>query len=229
MSSLFEVITCDPPWGFSDNLKAMKRRTTRRSAAANYAVMTPVQIAAIPVADVVNPSGCLLALWVPGSMLQCGLDVMKAWGFSHKQTFVWIKLQKQFRKKVDWNESTRVGLGRLFRQSHEIALIGTSGKSIYPLLQDRSQRSVAFDLNVGHSIKPPTLQDRLDLMFPTANRLEMFARRARPDWTCIGDAIDGVDIVAAINGLSTNVVLQPPVLEPLPTLEPERGECDVGI
>lgn len=196
----FNVIVADPPWGFNDSLKAMKSGV-RRSAVSQYNTMTFGQICALPVGDLVDQNGCLLALWVPSSMLVHGLDVMHAWGFSHKQTFVWVKLKKKYAKESDLNNATRVGMGRLFRQSHEIALIGTSGRSIYPLLDDHSQRSVAFDLNVGHSIKPQTLQLRLEKMFPTSNRLELFSRRTRPGWTCIGDAIDGKDITQAIQEL----------------------------
>lgn len=31
-------------------------------------------------------------------------------------------------------------------------------------------------------------------MFPRAAKLELFARRQRPDWTCLGDELDGLDI-----------------------------------
>lgn len=197
----YQIIVADPAWGFNDNLKKMKR-PVRRAASAQYNVMTPAQIAAIPVADVADPAGCLLALWVPGSLLVHGLQVMQAWGFTYKQVFIWVKLKKKYYEEQDWNEATRVGMGRLFRQSHEIALIGTSGKSVYSWLDDRSQRSVAFDLNQGHSIKPPTLQRRLEKMFPNADKLEMFARRARKGWTVVGDAIDGKDINQAIQELA---------------------------
>lgn len=197
----FQVIVSDPPWGFNDGLKKMKR-PVKRSAASQYKVMKPADIAALDVPSLADPTGCLLALWVPGSMLVQGLDVMHAWGFKMKQTFVWVKLKKDYRDEDDWNQSTRVGMGRLFRQSHEIALIGTSGKSVYPWLEDHAQRSVAFDLNPGHSTKPPTLQERLEVMFPEANRMEMFARRNRPGWTCIGDAVTGKDVTVSIQDLA---------------------------
>jgi N6-adenosine-specific RNA methylase IME4 len=196
----FNVIVCDPAWGFNDNLKKMKKNV-RRSASSQYKTMSVPQIAALPVADIADQAGCLLALWVPGSMLVHGLDVMHAWGFSLKQTWVWVKLKKKYAVEKDWNRSTRVGMGRLFRQSHEIALIGTSGKSVYPFLKDHSQRSVAFDLNQGHSTKPSTLQNRLEKMFPDAEKLELFARRIKPGWTCLGDGIDGRDINQSIQDL----------------------------
>lgn len=164
--------------------------------------MTAKQVAAMPVPEIVDPDGCVLALWVPGSMLQDGLDVAKAWGFKMKQIFVWVKLKKDFKKEVDWNASTRVGMGRLFRQSHEIALICTSGKSVYKLLKNKGQRSVAFALNAGHSVKPEHLHQRLELMFPVAERVELFARRSQPGWHCLGDGIDGKDIDVAIQELA---------------------------
>jgi N6-adenosine-specific RNA methylase IME4 len=195
-----QIITADPPWGFSDGLKKMKRKV-KRSAESQYKTMTAKAVAAIDVRSIVDPNGCLLALWVPGSMLQDGLNVMKAWGFVQKQLFVWVKLKKDHKKEQDPNRSTRVGMGRLFRQSHEIALIGTAGKSIYPLLVDKGQRSVAFDLNLGHSCKPSTLQRRLDKMFPSATKVELFARRQLAGWNCLGDGIDGKDISVAIQEL----------------------------
>ena len=196
----FEVIVADPAWGFADGLKKMKRQV-KRSAASQYDVMTPSQIAALDVASLANPIGCILALWVPSSMLVHGINVMHAWGFCLKQTWIWVKLKKDHVKELDPNKRTRVGMGRLFRQSHEIALIGTAGKSVYPLLANKGQRSVGFDLNTGHSTKPETLQDRLDLMFPTANKIELFARRARPNWTCLGNTIDGKNIATSIHEL----------------------------
>jgi N6-adenosine-specific RNA methylase IME4 len=199
---VFSVICADPPWHFSDGLRNMKR-STRRSANSQYPTLTGDDIAALPISQLANPAGCLLALWVPSSMMEMGLRVMHAWGFSFKQTFVWIKLKKDFASEEDWNRGTRVGMGRLFRQSHEIALIGTSGKSVYNLLENKSQRSVAFDLNAGHSIKPNTLQERLEIMFPNAACLELFARRVRPGWTCVGDTITGFDINKSLQDLIT--------------------------
>lgn len=198
-----QVIVADPAWGFNDELKKM-RRSSRRSAASQYTTMSPAQIAALPVRDIADPRGCLLALWVPGSLLVQGIDVLHAWGFSLRQTWVWVKLKKDHAQESNPNNSTRVGMGRLFRQSHEIALIGVSGKSIYPFLQDRSQRSVGFDLNVGHSTKPETLQDRLDVMFPNTTRIELFARRQRPGWTCLGNAIDGADLSISIPAIAND-------------------------
>lgn len=197
---VYQVISADPPWHFDDGLKKMGD-AVRRSAQSQYKTLSLKEIANLDIQSLADPSGCLLALWVPSSMLEDGLRVMKGWGFKLKQTFVWVKLKKDYASEKDWNRATRFGMGRLFRQAHEIALIGTSGKSVYPHLKNNSQRSVSFDLNKGHSIKPESLQDRLDLMFPGTNKLEIFARRVRPGWDCIGDGVTGVDVRDSIKNL----------------------------
>jgi N6-adenosine-specific RNA methylase IME4 len=203
----YDVVLADPAWSFADPLKKMKR-TTKRAAQAQYKVMSVTEIAALPVKDLANKDGCVLVLWVPGSMLIQGLSVMKAWGFSYKQCFVWVKLKKDHAKEPDPNKSTRVGMGRLFRQSHEIALVGTCGKSVYKQLKNKSQRSVLFDLNVGHSTKPIGLHERLEIMFPGAKKCELFARSTRDGWTCLGDAIDGENLEDSIQECINAVSLE---------------------
>jgi N6-adenosine-specific RNA methylase IME4 len=223
----FNVISADPPWSFDDKLQMDPG--INRSADSQYATLSMEEIKKLDVKSLADPTGCLLALWVPGSMLQDGLDTMKAWGFTHKQVYVWVKTKKDpfkslkqtlliMLKKLSLgmsfnsivkstinafrlNQVLAFGMGRLFRQTHEICLIGTSGKSVYPMLKNNSQRSVSFDLNKGHSCKPETLQDSLDIMFPDVPKLEIFARRVRKNWTCIGDGVTGKDVRESIQEL----------------------------
>ena len=228
----FDVIVADPPYGFKDSLKMSD---VARGAQANYATMTISEIKQLDVASLCSPSGAVLCLWVPGSMLQEGLDIMKAWQFTHKQVYVWAKTKKEplgnLRSHIkkfmtaawkiadpkylfslkDYLEGLNgslelfgltqlltFGMGRLFRQSHEICLIGISNNGVYKKLRNKSQRSVSFAENLKHSSKPETLQDSLELMFPDSNFFEMFARRQRPGWTCVGNEIDGTDIRDAL-------------------------------
>jgi N6-adenosine-specific RNA methylase IME4 len=229
----FSVIVADCPWSFKDSLKMSD---VKRGAQANYQTMTMQEIRSLPVNAHCDPKGAVLCLWVPGSLLQEGLDTMKAWGFKHKQTYVWVKTKKEpldfFKKAIlatrkqsevvydkyaymriiksiadaclpvgkDLFKSLAFGMGRLFRQTHEICLIGTYGQ-INLQLANRSQRSVSFAENLKHSAKPEHLQDSLEIMFPKARKLELFARRLRPDWTCLGNEIDGKDIHDALADL----------------------------
>lgn len=196
----FEVVVADPPYSFSDRLTMS---SVKRGSSANYDTLSNNDIKNLNVEKIVADDA-VLALWVPSSLIQSGLDIMKAWGFEQKQTFVWVKHKKEPLKELlkiiryssgqliksnminfDLNKILNFGMGRLFRQTHEIALVGTRGK-VYDKLQNRSQRSVLLDKNIGHSAKPEGLQDRLDLMFK-GPKLEMFARRVRPGWICVGN------------------------------------------
>jgi len=202
----YGVIIADPPWSFDDKLAKM-RAPTKRSAASQYDVMTISDIMGLDIASLADPAGCVLALWVPGSFLEAGMDVYKAWGFKLKQNYTWVKTKKRKLKAhelVHPANHLAFGMGRLFRQTHETALICTTGKTVYPLLEDHSQRSVCFWPNLGHSQKPPCLHINLETMFPKANRLELFARRDSTGWTCVGKECPssfGEDIVDSIKRL----------------------------
>lgn len=243
MSKKFRVIAADPPWPFKDTL-AMS--DVARGALANYSVMSITDIKNLPIKDFIDPEGTILALWVPSSLLQEGLDTMKAWGFKQKQTYIWVKTkkvplkelashffkfikignkktsslkqkelanyQKSLSKVSDLlnpdksntiiNSILAFGMGRLFRQTHEICLVGTSNNKIYKALANKSQRSVSLAENLRHSAKPEHLQDSLDTMFPLGDKLELFARRLRPGWTCLGNEIcNGEDIRDSLNKL----------------------------
>lgn len=233
MSKKFRVIVADPPWPFGDTLSMSD---VARGAEANYDTMTIQDIKDLPIQKFAHDDGAILALWVPSSLLQEGLDTMKSWGFKHKQTYIWVKTRQEslvnFKKllkgaakllaTVDkkqklfklsdvkeivnhaYDMSFRTfrltdmlafGMGRLFRQTHEICLIGISDNKIYKQLKNKSQRSVSLAPNLRHSSKPEDLQNSLDEMFPNGNRLELFARRHRKDWICLGNEIcNGEDI-----------------------------------
>lgn len=210
--SKFSVIVCDPPWAFSDKLR---QNAVKRGAADQYGVLKDSDIVNLPVLDIVADDA-VLALWVPSSKMEVGLRAMASWGFKQKQTWVWVKVKANpfkhvFREiksniscdgdttegrrtdlniiqnclmSVNLNDSLAFGMGRTFRQTHEICLIGTRGK-INSKLKNRSQRSVYFWPITKHSEKPDGLQDMLDKMFD-GRKLEMFARRVRPEWECVG-------------------------------------------
>jgi N6-adenosine-specific RNA methylase IME4 len=190
----FSAIVADCPWPFKDTLKMSD---VPRGAAANYDTMTISDIQSLPVKMACHPDGAVLCLWVPSSLLAEGLETMKAWGFNYKQTWIWVKIKndpfaklKKQKKidwdKVDWNDFLSFGMGHLGRNVHEIVLVGTRGK-IGKKLKNRSQRTVFFYKNTKHSKKPELLQDKLELMFPNQNYLEIFGRRMRPNWTIIGN------------------------------------------
>jgi N6-adenosine-specific RNA methylase IME4 len=200
----------------------------KRGASSNYNTLSIADLKALPVKDLAEDDSVLF-LWCPSSLLQEGLDVMEAWGFRQTQTHIWVKT-KQFHLKhllssiMNWSKSDdkkasleellksfcldnvlAFGLGRLFRQTHELVLVGVRGK-IYQHLANKSQRSVHFYPATKHSEKPEALQNMIDVMFPSGNKIELFARRIRSGYTCLGNEIPvngvvGEDIRISLNRL----------------------------
>ena len=211
----YSVICCDPPYKFGDKLTMSK---TKRGAAANYSTLTNDELCSLPIKDISDPNGTVLALWCPSSLLAEGMKIMTAWGFQLKQTHIWCKINSDNKlldlirgyapkagskvSQVFGDFALAFGLGRLFRQSHEICLIGINNTKIYKQLENHSQRSVSFAPNLRHSAKPEHLQNSLDKMFPNAKKIELFARRERPDWLCLGNEVgDKEDIRVSLQKL----------------------------
>jgi N6-adenosine-specific RNA methylase IME4 len=180
------VIVVDCPWSFNDKLL---QSNVARGAESNYPILTIEELKKLPIADISDPSGALLALWCPSSLLPNGLQLMDAWQFNFKQTLIWVKVKKNIAKVDNINNTLAFGMGRIFRQTHELCLIGTNNNGIYRKLKNRSQRSVLFSQNEKHSKKPEELQNRLEIMFPDAIKCELFARRERNGWLCLGNEV----------------------------------------
>ena len=202
----FRVILSDNPWSFSDNLTMDE---TKRGADSQYSTLSIEDLKKLPVKDIAEDDSVLI-LWCPSTHLQEGLDVMKAWGLRQTQTHIWVKTKKfhlkelcksiikwsksdnkeisieDILKRFDLNDILAFKMGRLFRGTHELALVGVRGK-VYKHLANKSQRSVHFFPATKHSEKPEILHDMLDKMFPAGNKLELFARRNRSGYVCVGN------------------------------------------
>lgn len=207
----FNLIVADPPWQMSDKLTM---GGIKRGAASNYSVLSIDDICKIPIADI-SCEDAVLALWVPSSIINAGLKVMSSWGFAQKQTIIWIKTKKDILKikdKIlsinDFENLLSFGMGRIFRQCHEVVLLGIKGK-IYSNVKNKSIRSVFFSSPTKHSAKPECLQDKLEKIFPDfTNRLELFSRRVRNGWQGAGleyPQYPGEDILESISRLKDRI------------------------
>ena len=78
----YKTCLADPPWDINQKGK--------RGAASHYQLMSLDQIKAMPVADLCEKNAHLY-LWVPNGLLQEGLSVIKAWGFTFRSPIYWIK------------------------------------------------------------------------------------------------------------------------------------------
>lgn len=177
MNDVFDIIVTDPPWKFSSNSKARPGRNAMR----HYSCMTDAEICALPVRDM-TAQASMMFMWTTAPMLTRSLPVLDAWGFRYVSQLVWIK--------------DHVGTGFWVRNRHEVVLVAKRGKFPCPSPAPFKD-SVITGAQREHSRKPESLQDRIDEVWPDAQKLEMFARRSRPGWTTWGNQTEKFNITEA--------------------------------
>lgn len=164
------VLVADPGWSFRDKLPGPKR-----GAAKHYRCMSLAEICTFPLPPL--SSDCWLFLWRVASMQLEALAVARAWGFETMAEVVW--------RKVSNAGQLRIGMGRSVRNAHETCLIGRRGR---PPRASASIPSVFDAPRTEHSRKPDRFYEIVE-EFSAGPYVELFARRERPGWTCLGDEV----------------------------------------
>jgi len=180
----FDLIVMDPPWWFSAvtastftcESRNRKKRTPYKPIP--YPLMTDGEIIDLDIRSLAS-RGCVLVLWCTAHHLSLACKCVERWGFTVKQVGVWHKVKK--------DGSTTMGLGTYLRNGHEQFLLCTTGSGARKSLACHTVNSVFNHKRTGHSKKPECIQDALEKMWPNRRRLEMFARRDRLGWTCVGN------------------------------------------
>lgn len=160
----YRVIYADPPWSYGDkqNIEGLG------GAVKHYPTMPLNDICALPVPAADN---AVLFLWVTSPLLENSFEVINAWGFKYKSSFVWDKVAHN--------------MGHYNSVRHEFLLIATRGSCTpdVPKLLD----SVISIERTEHSRKPKEFRDMIDMLYPVGERLEMFAREAPEGWDVWGN------------------------------------------
>lgn len=161
----YKTIMCDCPWDINQ-----RGRYSSRSAESHYELMPLDRIKAMPVADLCEENSHLY-LWIPNGLLQEGLDVIKAWGFTFRSPIYWIK--------------PRLGLGNYVRNASETLLFATRGKAP---VKFHAQPNWVFAPQQEHSHKPEE-QFAIIERLSDGPYLELFARRKRLGWDSWGNEV----------------------------------------
>lgn len=170
----YSTILADPPWQFQNRTGKMAPEHRRL---LRYPTMPLKEIQVLPVGQCATASSHLY-LWVPNALLQEGLSVMQAWGFTYKSNIVWYKVRK------DGGPDGR-GVGFYFRNVTELILFGVRG-SMRTLAPGRTQVNLLSTRKREHSRKPDELYDIIESCSP-GPYLEVFARFQRQGWSQWGN------------------------------------------
>ena len=171
----YEIIYTDPPWQYDSSDNLGEKSLLNKDDNFHYPTMPLEEIKKIDV-PALSADNCLLFMWVVNPMLDDGIELLKHWGFDFATVgFVWYK--------------QKVNPGYYTMSSIEMVIIGKKGKIPEP----RGARNIKQFLSLPrgkHSQKPILVRDRIEQMFPTQNKLEMFARETAPGWDVWGNEFD---------------------------------------
>jgi N6-adenosine-specific RNA methylase IME4 len=172
----YSIIYADPPWAWSK--EPLVDRGSARAVEKEYPTMQPEEIMALPVSSIALDRSVLF-MWATSPKLPLAFEVMKAWGFDFKTVaFVWVKKNRR-------SPDNFTGMGFYTRQNAEFVLLGTRGE---PSLarDDLGVHQVVETPIYDHSVKPNEIRYRIDRLYNTGDRIELFARRSAPGWDVWG-------------------------------------------
>lgn len=174
----YGIICMDPPWEYKGQTQHNgKGGKDTGSAARHYSTMkTKDMITEFKaIIDEWADDDCLIFMWATWPHLDQAIELGKGFGFNYVHTsFVWDKMA--------------VNPGFYTMTQTEPVLCFKKGKIPRPR-GSRNQRQLVQVKRTKHSEKPQEVYDRIELMFPEQNKIEMFARKQRPGWDCWGNEI----------------------------------------
>lgn len=180
----YDIIVADPPWSYHGS------QSKWAAAAKHYKTMPDAELLGLDPGARLNPSG-ILFLWSTCPRLDFALDCLRAWGLTYRGVaFIWIKTTAA--GKPIGAQGVRPSIVKPLVELVLCASRVTKGRPL-PLADEGIQQTI-FAARQGHSRKPDAVQEAIERMYPTASRLEMFARRRRSGWDGCGNEYPAVGL-----------------------------------
>lgn len=213
----FKVMVSDFPWPYN---KLKVDATAEENSAVgflNYASMSIEELKALkPYIDGVMDKDCLFFMWGTWPFLPDAIDIAEYWGFDYVTgAYVWVKTNRlpaldkllKLLEAVVKGKSTIAtvkqllnvtpyfGMGRWTASNTEYCLLFKRGKPHFRnnLLSQIVLEETLVHPVMGHSRKPEDVQERIEQLYE-GPYLELFARREKPKWVCLGNEVTGNDI-----------------------------------
>lgn len=178
----FDIIYADPPWNYSGKLQFDKSSKSKEkidlskkifisSASFKYPTLTTSEMMKIPIQEIAKDD-CLLFMWTTNPHLAQAVELGKAWGFEYRTVaFVWDKMNHN--------------PGQYTLSNCELCLVFKRGRIPRPRGARNIQQLVRSPRK-EHSEKPIEVMQAIEKMFPTQERIELFARRKTEGWSAWG-------------------------------------------
>lgn len=170
----FPILYADPPWRYEWPV------SKNRAIENHYPTMPLEQIKELPIEDIAYHTS-LCYMWSTVTKLSESLEVLTAWGFEYRTSFVWVK--------------DKIGMGYWSRGQHELLLLGKRGPFPTPIPSTLTS-SVFHAPRLEHSRKPEAVAEMIERQFPNMAKVELFCRRPRPGWSVWGNEVESDTNVA---------------------------------
>ena len=166
-SGKYRVIYADPPWKYGNNMPEYFGEQ-----ADHYGLMSIKEICSLPVKDMAEDNAVLF-LWVTSPILEEAFEVIRAWDFEYKASFVWDKMKHN--------------MGHYNSVRHEFLLVCVRGSC----MPDEAKLfdSVLSIERTEHSRKPEEFRKIIETIYPHGKRIELFARSTHDGWDAWGNEI----------------------------------------
>ncbi|MCF0258966.1 MAG: hypothetical protein HUJ54_03810 [Erysipelotrichaceae bacterium] len=174
----YQVIYADPPWDYGGKMQydkttireenaGFEKKIFLSSASFKYPTVKLKQLKELDVASIAHQD-CLLFMWTTGPQMANAIELGQAWGFDYKTVaFVWDKMIHN--------------PGRYTLSQTEFVLAFKKGKFPAPRGARNVRQMVAVP-RTRHSQKPDEVIEGITRMFPSQDKIELFARKSWPGW-----------------------------------------------
>ena len=164
----YRVIYADPPWSYGNKL------TEKYGAAEHhYLTMSIAELCEMQIAEMTEDNAVLF-LWTTSPLLEETFEVITAWGFKYKTSFVWDKIKHN--------------MGHYNSVRHEFLLVCTKG-SCTPDNVKLFDSVQSIERTEKHSEKPEFFREIIDTLYPHGKRIELFARKTTENWDVWGNEV----------------------------------------
>jgi len=193
----YSVITLDPPWPYD-------RTAGQGVANKQYSLMTWDDLYALgPLVKAVAAPDCAIFMWTTAPLLFETVDMVKAWRLRYvTKAFSWVKTYR--------TGGIFFGIGSYTASNTEDMWLLSNGtpkrkaKNVSQIVPTVEQ-AVVTPMG-AHSAKPEEVYSRIERLM-SGPYLELFARRQRLGWTCIGNELDGLDVRESLRRLAADETL----------------------
>lgn len=178
----FSIFYTDFPWFYHDARNLTPNSMVTKGHEKVYKYLSNTDLMNLPLENIAEDNS-LMFMWTTGPKLYESIQIGETLGWQYiTMGFTW--------------EKGITNPGSYTLSSTEFVLILKRGKIPMPR-GARNVRQFLSERRTTHSKKPDEIRDRIDLMFPEQNKIELFARnkpKVEGKWVNVGNEVDGQDI-----------------------------------